>query len=149
MANMFRLIRGEPNSLSLPKYASDSIDIGDLLFWDSTNSAVRPASAVSGADYATKAANFAAAFVGVAMSSHAAGSTDNVLVATNGDFEFDCPTGTAYVPLDGVQIGNGSAVANQTVVKTATAANMIGKVIAPKAASATKVKVRITTKFML
>jgi len=104
---------------------------------------------VSGADYATKAANFAAAFVGVAMSSHAAGSTDNVLVATEGDFEFDCPTGTAYVPLDGVQIGNGSAVANQTVAKTATAANMIGKVIAPKAASATKVKVRITTKFML
>jgi hypothetical protein len=149
MANMFRFIRGEPRVLYLPKYSADSIDIGDLLFWDATNGAVRPAAAVSGTDYATKAANFAAAFVGVAMSAHAANTTDDVMVATDGDFEYDCPTGTAYAPLDGVQIGNGSAVANQTVVKTATAANMIGKVIAPKGSAATKARVRITTKFVL
>jgi len=149
MANMFRLIRGEPKSLTLPKYASDSIEIGDLLFWDATNGAVRPASAVSGADYAAKVATFAGAFAGVAMSSHAANTTGDVLVATEGDFEYDCPTGTAYAPLDGVQIGNGSAVANQTVVKTATATNMVGKVIAPKASAATKTRIRITTKFVL
>ncbi len=149
MTNMFRLIRGEPRILTLPKHASDSIDIGDLLFWDATNVAVRPASAVSGADYATRVANFAAAFVGVAMSTHAPNTIGDVLVATEGDFEYDCPTGTAYGPLDGVQIGNGSAVADQTVVKTSTAANMIGKVIAPKPSAATKTRIRITTKFVL
>lgn len=149
MANKFRLIRGEPNVLSLPKYASDAIEIGDLLYYDTTNDAARNAETITGADYATKVTNFAGAFVGVAMSAHPAGNTDNILVATEGDFEFDCPTGAAYDVTDGVQVGNGTAVGDQTVVKTATAGNMIAKVIAPKAAATAYTQVRIKSKVQL
>lgn len=149
MANMFRFIRGEPRCITLPKLAADAIEIGDLLWWDSTNGAVRNAETVGGADYATKAANFAAAFVGVALSAHDAGSTGNVLVATDGDFEFDCPSGTAYTVLDGVQIGNGTAVQDQTVVKTGTAANMLGRVLSPKTSAGTRTQIRIKSKVVL
>ncbi len=145
MANTFRLIRGEPRTIALPKYSADAIEIGDLLYWDATTNAVRNAVTVSGADYATK---FAAAFVGVALSAHDAGSTGNVLVATDGDFQFDCPSGAKYDVTDGVAIGNGTAVANQTVVKTATAGEIIGRVLALKASAGTTVQVRIKSKLM-
>lgn len=148
MANNFRLIRGEPRSIALPKLAADAIEIGDLLYWDATNGAVRNAETVSGADYATKKANFAAAFVGVALSAHEAGTTGNVLVATDGDFLFECPSGAAYSPTDGVAIGNGSNVSDQTVIKTTTASEIIGRVVEPKASSAQKVIVRIRSKLM-
>ena len=148
MANTFRLIRGEPRTIALPKYSADAIEIGDLLYWDATTNAVRNAVTVSGADYATKKANFAAAFVGVALSAHDAGSTGNVLVATDGDFQFDCPSGAKYDVTDGVAIGNGTAVANQTVVKMATAGEIIGRVLALKASAGTTVQVRIKSKLM-
>lgn len=147
MANTFRLIRGEPRLISLPKYASDAIEVGDLLYWDTTNNAVRNAETITGADYATKKANFAAAFVGVAQSMHDANTTGNVLVATDGDFQFDCPSGAEYDVTDGVAVGNGTAVADQKVVKTATATEIIGRVVALKASTGTTTVIRIRTKF--
>ncbi|MBC7350843.1 MAG: DUF2190 family protein [Thermogutta sp.] len=148
MANTFRLIRGEPRTIALPKYAADAIEIGDLLYWDATNNAVRNAETVSGADYATKKANFAATFVGVALSAHDADTTGYVLVATDGDFLFACPSGAEYDVTDGVAIGNGSAVADQTVIKTTTAAEIIGRVLELKPSAQQAVVVRIRSKLM-
>lgn len=148
MANTFRLIRGEPRTISLPKHPSDAVEIGDLLYWDATNNAVRNAETVSGADYATKKANFAGAFVGVALSAHEANTSGNVLVATDGDFQFDCPSGAEYDVTDGVAVGDGTAVADQKVVKTATATEIIGRVLAVKASAGTTVQIRIKSKLM-
>jgi len=149
MANNLRLIRGEPRVIALPKLAADQIEIGDLLYWDATNGAVRNAETVSGADYATKKGNFAAKFVGVALSAHEANSSGNVLVATNGDFLFDCPSGTAYDPVDYVTVGNGTVVADQTVVKTTTASEAIGRVLEKKAAAGARCVLRLLTRVNL
>lgn len=146
MASKFRFIRGEPRIISLPKASADQIEIGDLLYWDATNNAVRNAETVGGADYATKKTNFAGAFVGVALSAHDANTTGNVMVATDGDFLFDCPSGAEYDVTDGVTVGNGTAVADQTVVKTTTAAEIIGRVLELKSSSGTSVVIRILSK---
>lgn len=148
MANAFRMIRGDGRVLNLPKYASDAIEIGDLLYWDATNGAVRNAENITGADYAAKKGNFAAAFVGVAYSTHDAGSTGDVVVMTDGDFEFQCPSGAAYGVTDMVAVGNGTAVGDQTVVKTTTATESIGRVTAAKASAGTRVQIRIRSKLM-
>lgn len=151
MANTFRMVRGDGQFVNLPGYASDAIKVGDLLYWDATNDAVRPASTVSGTDYATKKSNLAADFVGVAMEAKAAGESRDVLAATAGDFQFAAPTGadTDAEPLDYVAGGDGTAMADQTVVKTATAGEAIGRVLAVKATTDATVLVRILSKFNL
>lgn len=146
MANNFRFIRGTPNVIALPKLAADQIEIGDLLYWDATNGAVRNAETVSGADYATKKGNFAGAFVGVALSAHEANTSGNVLVATSGDFLYDCPSGAAYDPVNYVTIGNGTAVGDQTVVKTTTASEAIGRVLEKKASAGTSCVIRLLSR---
>jgi len=146
MANQFRYVRGDTNALALPKYASDAVEIGDLLFWDDTNNAVRPATNITGTDYPTKQGNFAAAFIGVALEAKAAGASGNILVATSGDFVYACPSGAEYEVRDYVAIGDGTAVANQTVVKDATASKAIGRVTASKASTGTTVTIRLLSK---
>lgn len=143
MANSVRLVRGDPQIVKLPKYANDAIDLGDLLYFDATNDAARPAENIGGADYAAKKAAFAAAFVGVAMASAAAGDTGDIPVATAGDFQFPAPGGAAYDVTDKVAVGNGTAVQDQGLVKTTTDAESIGRVIAQKPSAATSVLVRL------
>lgn len=146
MANTFRYLRGDTRPLSLPTLAADAIEIGDLLYWDATNNAARNAETVGGADYAAKKGNFAAALLGVALEAKPAGESRAIGVATDGDFLFACPSGAEYDVLDTVAVGTGSAVADQTVVKDATAANAIGRVIALKPSAETTVVVRLLSK---
>ncbi len=146
MPSVFRYVRGDVRALWLPALNADTVEIGDLLWWDAANGAVRPASTVSGADYATKKANLAATFIGVALTAKPANTAGGCLVATAGDFLFDAPTGTAYTVGDGVAGGDGSNMVNQTVVRDTTAANQIAKVVQPKAASQNTVMVRVLSK---
>lgn len=151
MDNRFRHVRGATRSVALPAYSADQIEVGDLTWWDGTNDAVRPASQVGGADYATKKANLAAAFIGVAMEAKDAGAGGSVLVATAGDFVYAAPTGTGTdaEPLDYVAGGDGTNMEDQTVVKDATAANAIGRVLAPKSTAQDHVTIRILSKLNL
>jgi len=148
MANKFCYLRGDTRAIKLPKYASDAIEIGDLLYWDATNNAVRPASYISGANYAAKATAFAAAFIGVAAEAKAAGVTGNITVYTAGDFQFDAPSGggTDYDPTSLLAIGDGTDVLDQTVIKTATTADAIARVIALKTTSAAYVEMRLLSR---
>lgn len=146
MADVFRYVGGDTKARSFPTYSSDAIEQGDLLYWDATNNAARNAETVGGADYATKKTNFANAFIGVAMEAKPAGTSRNILVAAAGDFLYDCPSGAEYDVTDMLAVGNGSAVADQTVVKDATAGNMIGRVLKLKAGAATTVLVRLVSK---
>lgn len=151
MANHFRHVRGDTNALALPAYTADSIEVGDLMWWDAANDAVRPASAVGGADYAAKKANLAANFIGVAMEAKDANTSGTVLVATAGDFVFNAPTGTGSdaEPLNYVAGGNGTSMVDQTVVKDASAGNAIGRVVAVKNTSQDYMMIRILSKFNL
>lgn len=148
MGNTFRLVRGNTRTISLPKYASDTVEIGDLLYWDAGNGAVRPASNVEGLDYATKKGNFADAFVGVALTALGAGENGDISVATSGDFIFTAPTGvgTEIEPLGYVAVGDGTAVADQTVNATATAAEAIGRALAVKGTADATVLIRLLSK---
>lgn len=148
MANKFRYLRGDTRAIRLPAYATDAIEIGDLLWWDAANNAVRHASAISGADYAAKATAFAAAFIGVASQAKAAGATGNIAVWTAGDFQFDAPsgTGTDYDPTTLLAIGDGTDVLDQTVVKTTNVTDAIARVIAPKTTSAAVVEARLLSR---
>jgi len=149
MANQFRFVRGDVRAVSLPAYAADAVEIGDLLWWDAANAAVRPAEQVSGANYAAKKTNLASAFVGVALSAKAANASGDVLVATEGDFLFAAPSG----PGTGIQVvgqilagGNGTAMANQTVSAAGSTAEAIGVAVAPKSTSEEAVYCRILSR---
>jgi hypothetical protein len=144
-----RVIRENLNSVHLPKHVDDAVDIGDLLFWDSDTQTVRPAHKVSGADYVTKAANFAVTFVGVALTAEEANRAGTIVVATSGDAVFIGPTGpdTDYQPLDYVMVGDGVDVHPQKVVRAIDESLAIGRVIHPKSSGSTETVIRILSKF--
>jgi hypothetical protein len=148
MANQFRFVRGDVRAVSLPAYAADAVEIGDLVWWDATNDAVRPASVVSGANYTEKKRNLAAAFMGVALSVKAANQAGQVLVATDGDFLFAALSGEGTSMEVGqiVAGGNGTAMQNQTVSAASSTAEVIGVVIAPKGTAESSVYVRIMSR---
>jgi len=148
MANQFRFVRGDVRAVSLPAYTADAVEIGDLLWWDAANDAVRPADQVGGANYAAKKANLATAFVGVALSAKEAGRTGYVLVATEGDFLFAAPSGDGTAMEVGQILagGNGTAMQNQTVFKADSTAEAIGVAVAPKSTSEAAVYCRILSR---
>lgn len=146
MANVFRYLRGDVRAVDLPAYAADAVEIGDLVYWDAENGAARPAETVAGANYTQKKQNLAAAFLGVALTGKPAGAAGNLLVAATGDFLFTAPSGTAYTVGEYLAGGNGTAMQDQGVVKTADAAEAIGLVIAVKASAQTAVQMRILSR---
>jgi len=148
MSNKFRYLRGDTLGIKLPKYADDAIEIGDLLFWDATNNAVRPASEISGEDYATQKTNLATAFVGVAAEAKAAGTSGNLTVWTAGDYLFTAPSGqgTDYDVTAMLAGGDGSEMLDQTLVKTTSQADAIARVLALKTTSQTYVTARLLSR---
>ena len=148
MGESFSIVRGDAAPVSLPGYADDQIEIGDLLWWDGTNDAVRPASEVSGGTYDIKKTALADAFVGVALSGKAADESRNILVGTSGDYLFSAPTGEGAdaETLDYVGGGDGTDMLDQTVNVVDTPDDAIGRVIGLKATTDSKVMVRILSR---
>lgn len=148
MANVFRYVRGDTRAIALPGHAADAIEIGDLVFWDAANNAVRPADKVSGSDYPAKQAAFAGARLGVAMTAKAANAAGVITVATDGDFVFTAPsgTGTAYAVGDAVGVGNGTAVVPDTVAKTTDANKTVATVIRSKTTAENNVTIRLLSR---
>ena len=139
-----RLERGNPNIVDLPKVSSDTIRMGDILWWSSADSAVRPASAATGVDHNARANIVGTNCVGVAMASRDSGDTGPVPVAINGDFAFPI-TGTAPVTLGLVRVAdNSGSPHNQTLEANSTAAHAVGRTIR---ATSTEVRIRLLTRF--
>lgn len=93
MANTMRWRYGETNPIMMPVLDGYIIEIGDLVYLDS--SAAKAASAI--ADQGTLVANQEALhdqFLGVAMQASPASSTESIRVATTGVFEYDCASAT-------------------------------------------------------
>lgn len=120
MANTMRWRYGETNPVVMPVAVDTVIEIGDLVYLDTT---VKPAGG------GTYGASLAAAqewlhdrFVGVAMQQSRAGDTADIRVATTGVFEFPCASATFDV---GARIGvddnvGGTALLDQQVIAVAT-----------------------------
>lgn len=138
-----RLERGDPRIVDLPKVATDAIYAGDIVWWASGSSAVRPASAATGADHDARANVVGTNFVGVAMATREAGDTGLVPVATAGDFVFPF-AGAAPVTLGPVRVAdNSGAPHNQTLEVAATPAHMVGRAITT---SGSNVRLRILSR---
>src|SRR5688500_8873419 len=93
MADTFRLRHDDTAKITAAVDSATVIEIGDLLYLDTDD--LKPAS--SQADQTGEEANqglFASKFIGVAMQASDSGDTENIRVATDGVFEFACPSGT-------------------------------------------------------
>jgi hypothetical protein len=107
---------GETNPVVLPVASATVIEIGDLVYLDTT---AKPAGGLAyGASLAATQEAFHDAFAGVAMQQSRAGDTQSIRVATTGVFEFACASATLEV---GARIGvddnvAGDALVNQQVI---------------------------------
>ncbi|REK19166.1 MAG: hypothetical protein DWQ37_01885 [Planctomycetota bacterium] len=116
MANTMRWRYGETNPVVLPVASATVIEIGDLVYLDTT---AKPAGDLTyGASLAATQEAFHDSFVGVAMQQSRAGDTQDIRVATTGVFEFACASATFDV---GARIGvddnaGPSALLNQQVI---------------------------------
>ena len=138
--NMMRYRGGDCRPQVFKTHTSYPIQEGDLLFMDPTDGTVRPASALENqGDKATNQDYFQQYFAGVALwrSGLQAGeftfnrTTDvgYVLVATAGDFEFDCPT-QQFKPGDLVGVfADANGCQNQQVDAAASASSAIGTAV--------------------
>lgn len=152
-----------PNDLStvaFPVASGVVISIGDLLYWDSSNSVVKPLSAYtgSGAAVADQAA-IAGTFAGVAQQARIAAQTtsgypaypaNGLSVNQNCIYEADCDAAT-FEPGDLVGIvSDGTAAAgaiqDQKVVKVTRPSLAIGVVVARYPSNTTTVRVRLQGK---
>ena len=121
MANTMRWRYGETNPVVLPVASATVIEIGDLLYLDTT---AKPAGVLTyGANLAATQETFHDSFAGVAMQQSRAGDTQDIRVATTGVFEFACASATFDV---GARIGaddnaGGTALLNQQVIEVAGA----------------------------
>ncbi|NVM24253.1 MAG: hypothetical protein HWN68_21045 [Desulfobacterales bacterium] len=125
----------EVPNYGLIRVAVDSatvICIGDLLWLDTDDA--KPASDLTwNVDEATTQGDFAAAFLGVAMSASPDGKSEDIVVATKGVFRFDINAapgadlqiGTLVAP---AQNATPDALLNQ-ILKNAACADGIGKLV--------------------
>jgi hypothetical protein len=140
-----------PENAEFPNKGSEAINIGDLLYWDSSNNCVRSFS--NYADQGSAAAQQAALaplFMGVAAS--AALSTESttraVRIWTDIILEMPCDSGTFAIG-DYVGVSYSTGARNQQVAGVGNAAALaIGRVVKRYASAATKVKCRLMSRYL-
>lgn len=154
MSDNFRYRYGDTNPVDVAWDSGTAIEIGDLVWVDSSDSyAAKPMSAFTwDTDLATTQTAAHLVFLGVAMqrydgsNANAYGIKDGKLrVATSGTFEFTCASASFNV---GGCVGpakqSGNALENQKVVAVASDALAVGKVVRATS-SETTVLVKITS----
>lgn len=127
------------------------ISVGDFLYWDSSNSVVKPLSALVGSGTAaTDRASVHDTFVGVSTQQRLAAQTTAgfIEVITDVIYEADCASSSSYLPGDMVgAVSSGAAaagaVSDQSVVEVSSASEAIGVVVNYTGGAITKVTCRI------
>lgn len=147
--------------VNLPAVASVALSVGDLVYWDSVNTVLKPMDQFSATGTAaTDRATLAGAFAGVALQGKLAADTttgypsvsgEGVVAAQDAIYEADCASGTFEIG-DHVSVvvnaGTGTGkVENQKVAKTTTAGESIGYVVQRYPSATTKVKIRLVGKW--
>jgi hypothetical protein len=147
MADAFRLRHDDTDKFLGAVDSSTVIEIGDLVYLDTDD--VKPAS--SQADQLTEEANqalLASRFAGVAMQASDNGDTQPIRVATDGIFEFPCPSGTWEI---GDLVGasenvGGDALEDQQVEAVVRPELALGYVAQREPSAVTIVKVRLLSR---
>jgi len=126
-----------------PRHAAvDSATViskGDHIYLDTGKA--KPASDLAwGASLAATQEAFHDAYLGIAMADSAAGDTDDIPYATQGEFEFDCASATFETgTLLGLAKASGNALENQKLVAVATPNLAVGRASRQVATAATSV----------
>jgi hypothetical protein len=125
MSNTMRWRYGDTEPVMLPVNSSTVIEIGDLLFQDTDNSAKPGAAQTHQANKAADQLLFHSKFAGVAMQASRNGDAFPIRVATAGVFEFDCVSTTFEVgKLIGVDENTGNTGILSQVVAPVAATNL-------------------------
>lgn len=159
MANVMRHRMEAMREEMCPVTATAAIDVGDLLvlfdadnmlngttYGNTANYKVVPFSAIQTAGVAADEAIASDHFIGVAMDASATDETDDILVATDGVFEFILDSATTINIADQLEVYStgAGAVADQTVTKGTT--DPLGRATLA-GTSLTSVRVRIATAY--
>jgi len=150
MADKMRWRWGDTQPVLAAVDSARVIEIGDLLFLETDD--VRAADDLTYlSSLALTQEAFHDKFAGVAMQRSRSGDTENIRVATEAVFEFDCASATFEVgDLVGLDDNaGGTALTPQQVIAVATENLAIGRVAERVATEATKVKVRIKSTVMV
>ena len=148
MSNEQRHRKFDRDVLYLPAASGTVIEQGDLVAYDASNHAAYPASSETwDTDLATTQANFADNFVGVAITASPDGC-EEVGVATDGIFEFECAA-AVFDPGDPIgPADSGSNSIEDQKVASAVAASSVGAVVKYYGSNTTAVLVRIASKLI-
>ena len=126
---------GGKNTHNVPVGSTTQINVGDLVWLDTATGLVKPANAFTWTtNLATTQANFAAKFLGVAVTGHTAGdaTTTEIQVETSpmALWQVGCVANTFYNGdmIAPAQDGSNNNLSNTVVAKTATVACAIGRV---------------------
>lgn len=126
-----------------PVISSVTIETGDLLYWDSSNSTVKAANQISFSSLASAQQNFVNNYIGMAGDRSRNGDTKDIQVDTAGIAEFSCASATFEIgDLVGVAENSG-ALANQKVVAVNSPDLAIGRVTKRYSSNTTKVRVEL------
>jgi hypothetical protein len=151
MSDTLRYRRGDTKPVFAAPASATVIEIGDLLYLDSSTKAPKPAGLQ--ADEGNLLANqmeFHDNFLGVAEQASASGETDDIRIATAGDFEFPCASATFDLGdlIGAVEASSGTALEDQKVVEVAGEYAAIGRCCEKKAVAGTSMMVRIRSTVM-
>ena len=144
MANTMRWRYGDTNPVMLPVSGGTVIEIGDLVYLDTSEA--KPAA--DQADQGSHLLNQGAlqdAFVGVAMQSSPSGETEPIRIATTGVFEFECETAAAELGdlLGSAENDSLDGLRNQKVAAAPAESSALGRCAKQKAAGATRVLIDV------
>lgn len=144
MSNEMRFRHADAKRMaSGPVLAATVIEIGDLLFYDTGDGTLKPASDLAfNTSLAQTKTDFAAAFAGVAMEASADGETGDVGFARAGVFEFDAAAATfnLFEQVQPADDGN-QTLDNQTVEAGTDGA--IGYVVKEYGSNTTRVLIEL------
>ena len=131
MADVFRHRKEFHKPRYFPVASATVIEVGDLLWWDSSTNTVKPASDFTyGASLEATQRAFKAKFVGVAMDRSRSGDTTDVQVNAAGIVEFVCASATFDIgDLIGVDDNaGGDTLTDQQVIAVTDPSLALGKV---------------------
>lgn len=147
MSDNFRLRYDDVDKFMGPVDAAVPVEIGDLLYFDGDD--VKPAASQS--DQGSEEANqalFASRFAGVAMAASDAGEDVPVRIATDGIFDFECPSGTWEIGelVGASENASGDGLLNQQVERVSRPELAIGYVARREPVATSRVRVRLLSR---
>jgi hypothetical protein len=148
MSNQLRFRKGQMELIRVRVDSDTVIEAGDLVYLDTDDA--KPAAAFTwSTNLSTTQGNFAAAFLGIAQETSAAGETNDITVdiSSTSVYEFDVAASTFEV---GTPLGldeTSSALSSHVLEKVASGTAAIARAVEYKAHSSTLLKVSFASAF--